>query len=107
MTDCIVKSILRYGNEIMITNDDKSIQTRAFIEPLKYKNHIYIGGENYQIGSLANQKFLYIGYPHNSLIEDKTIITYQDKEYLVKRAERYFIKDIVVYIWAILIPVSK
>ena len=42
-------SISRLGGEVSITADDHSVSARAIVEPLRYRNKIYIGGEMHHL----------------------------------------------------------
>ena len=101
----VIKSIQTYGEDIAVINDDDMVSTRAFVEPLRYRNKIYIGGGYRTLGMKHSEKYLYVGIPDVPLVKNKTIIERKDKKYLVKRVERYYVKEQVAYTWAILIPV--
>ena len=101
----VIKSIQTYGEDVTVINDDNKVSTRAFVEPLRYRNKIYIGGEYRTLGMKHSEKYLYVGVPDVTLVENKTIIKRKDNEYLVKRVERYYVKEQIAYTWAILIPV--
>ena len=101
----VIKSIQIYGEDITVINDDDTVLTRAFIEPLHYRNKIYIGGEYRTLGMEHSEKYLYVGIPDITLVENKTIIERKDEKYLVKRVERYYVGEQIAYIWGILIPV--
>ena len=100
----VIKSIQTYGEEITVVNDDNTVLARAFIEPLRYRNKIYIGGGYRTLGMKHSEKYLYVGIPDIPLVENKTIVKRKDEKYLVKRVERYYVKEQVAYTWAILIP---
>lgn len=100
----VIKSIQIYGEDITVINDDDTVSTRALIEPLRYRNVIYIGGEYRPLGMEHSEKYLYVGIPDITLVENKTIVKRKDNEYLVKRVEKYYVKEQVAYTWAILIP---
>ena len=102
----VIKSIQTYGEDIAVINDDDMVSTRAFIEPLRYRNVIYIGGEYRNLDMKCSEKYLYVGIPDIPLVENKTIIERKDEKYLVKRVEKYYVKEQVAYTWAILIPVK-
>ena len=100
----VIKSIQTYGEDVAVINNDDTVSTRAFIEPLRYRNKIYIGGGYRTLGMKHSEKYLYIGIPDITLVENKTIIERKGEKYLVKRVERYYVKEQVAYTWAILIP---
>ena len=101
----VIKSIQTYGEDITVINDDDAVLARAFVEPLRYRNVIYVGGEYKNIGLNYREKYLYVGIPDIPLVENKTIIERKDEKYLVKRVERYYVGEQIAYTWGILIPV--
>ena len=101
----VIKSIQTYGEDVTVINNDDTVLARAFIQPLRYRNKIYVGGEYRNLGMEYSEKYLYVGIPDIPLVENKTIIERKDEKYLVKRVERYYVKEQVAYTWAILIPV--
>lgn len=101
----VIKSIQIYGEDIAVINDDDTVLTRAFIEPLRYRNKIYIGGGYRTLGVKHSEKYLYVGIPDITLVENKTIVKRKNNEYLVKRVERYYVGEQIAYTWGILIPV--
>ena len=100
VSNTIIQSIERYGDSIQIITDDETINTKAFVEELRYRDKVYIGGEYHKISK--KEKYLYVGNPNYKLTEGKTIIKHRDNSYLVKSAEYYFVNDEVMYIWGIL-----
>lgn len=101
----VIKSIQTYGEDIAVINDDDTVLARAFVEPLRYSNVIYVGGEYKNIGLNYREKYLYVCIPDIPLVENKTIVKRKDNEYLVKRVERYYVGEQIAYTWGILIPV--
>ena len=101
----VIKSIQTYGEDVTVINDDNKVSTRAFIEPLRYRNEIYVGGEYRNLGMEYSEKYLYVGIPDITLVENKTIVKRKNNEYLVKRVERYYVGEQIAYTWGILIPV--
>ena len=101
----VIKSIQTYGEDITVINDEDTVLARAFVEPLRYRNKIYIAGEYRTLGVKHSEKYLYIGIPDITLVENKTIVKRKDNEYLVKRVERYYVGEPIAYTWGILIPV--
>lgn len=100
-------TIKKYGSSVRIINGSTACSTKAFVEPLRYKNKVYIGGEYHQLGSFKKEKYLYIGVPQMNLEENNTVIEMHENKYIVKRCEKYYVKDIPVYVWAILQPYGE
>ena len=105
--NCVDREIGRYGNEVTITQQGVSVNTRAFLEPLRYRNKIYIGGEYHQLGFLRKEKYLYVGKSAHRLTENETVIEMQGNQYIVKWCETYYVKDTPIYEWAILVPYGE
>ena len=107
LLSCVDREIGRYGSSVTINQGGNRISTRAFLEPLRYRNKIYIGGEYRTLGFLRREKYLYVGKSIHRLVENKSVIETQDNKYIVKRCETYFVKDPPVYEWAILVPYGE
>ena len=97
----IVGTINKYGRDVRLINGDTEILTGAFIEPLRYKNKIYIGGEYRNLK--GTDRYLYVGKPKLfKLKEGETLIEESGIKYLVERTESYIVNDEVIYDWAII-----
>lgn len=104
----VCETIKRYGSTVTILDKGgKSTKTKAFVEPLRYKNKIYIGGQYHLLGLSENEKYLYIGLPENTLTANSSVIETHGRKYIVKRRETYYVTDSPVYVWAILAPFSQ
>ncbi len=101
------ETIKRYGCKINVLSGEDSVSSRAFIEPLRYKNKVYVGGEYHYLGKRRSEKYLYIGPPDLKLEENTSVIEMQSKKYIVKRCEIYYVNDRPVYVWAILLQYGK
>lgn len=99
--------IKTYGLSVYITGEN-NWQTpvfKAFIQPLRYKNKLYMLGNITPIGKNPNNVYLYIGPSSHDLTKlDRTyqIHDYQNNIYVIDRAERIIVKENVVYIWAVI-----
>ena len=107
LLSCVDREIGRYGSSVTIDQGGDKISTKAFLEPLRYRNKIYIGGEYRTLGFLRREKYLYVGKSVHRLVENKSVIETQDNKYIVKRCETYFVRDTPVYEWAILVPYGE
>lgn len=104
LLNCVDREIDRYGSQVTICRDGERIEARAFVEPLRYRNKIYIGGEYRPLGKLRREKYLYVGSAAHRLEENHSVIETQGAQYIVKRCETYYVKDLPIYEWAILVP---
>lgn len=100
--DSVAVTINRYGSSIKIVDSGSEVKTKAFIQPLRYKNKVYVGEQYRLLGADRTDKYLYIGLPQNKLIENSSVIEMQNSKYIVKRCEVYYVKDNPIYMWAIL-----
>lgn len=98
------ETIKRYGCKVSIVTGEKKVKAKAFVEPLRYKNKVYVGGQYHYLGFKRSEKYLYIGSPEHELSENATVIEMHYRKYIVKRCEIYYIDDRPVYVWAILLP---
>ena len=103
----IDKLLQKYGKTVHITGEDgwSTPLYHAFIQPLRYKTKLYMAGDVTPIGTNHNSVYLYIGPSNHDLTKlDKshTVHDSQGNHYFIDRAEKIFIKDNVVYIWAVI-----
>jgi len=77
---------------------------RAFIQPLRYKNKMYLNGVNTEIGFNSQGYYLYIGPPEPNLAElaEGVFVAAEDSAYQVDRAEQVYFGSRPLYQWAIL-----
>ena len=77
---------------------------KAFVQPLRYKNKMYLDGTFTQIGYADQGYYLYIGPPGIGVTEMGPFdrLMFEGNLYLVTRAERFFVQKEELYCWAIL-----
>lgn len=96
----------KYGQEIILKNTEgwRSPIFGGFIQPLRYKNKMYLNGVNTVIGFNSQGHYLYIGPPNHDLsaLTGESWIESNGKKYTVDRCEKVYFKNTVVYIWAII-----
>ncbi len=95
----------RYGREMNLNLPDgwKSNTFYGFIQPLRYKNKMYLSGVNTQIGYNSEGYYLYIGPPEHDLtnIGEDARLSAGGVDYQVDRAEKVYRNGKVFYIWAV------
>lgn len=96
----------RIGKDVFITNSTgwQSPVFRAAIQPLRYKNKMYLGGVYTEIGKAKYDYFLYIGPPDHDisrLSADSRIIDSSGRGFTVDHCETVHYKNMPFYIWAI------
>ena len=94
----------KWGRTLVIENTD-STQTapfKCFIQPLRYKNKMYLYGVNTEIGYNSQGYYLYIGPPeHDLTLNEDTLIIDGDIKYQIDRAEKIKFGEEVLYVWAV------
>ena len=103
----IDKFIKEFGREALLSDGNgwNSELFNCFIQPLRYKNKMYLDGVNTSIGYNSEGHYLYIGPPEHDLttVRNTSIyLTCDDVKYKVDRAEKVFFGNQVLYIWAII-----
>lgn len=95
----------RFGRRACLMQRDGWTSTpfHCFLQPLRYKNKMYLYGVNTQIGYNAQGHYLYIGPPEHDLtcVSDETELVIGDVHYRIDRAEKVFCGESPYYIWAI------
>lgn len=107
IVNALISSIARYGGDITVTSNGSTVRGRAIVEPLRYRNKIYIGGEQRHLGFVKREKYLFIGTTDFDLTENHSVIESVSGKYIVKRCERYYVQDRPIYTWAILVPFGE
>ncbi|NLX93343.1 MAG: hypothetical protein GXZ02_05700 [Clostridiales bacterium] len=96
----------RYGREMKLSlpSGDTSKAFFGFIQPLRYKNKMYLFGVNTPIGYNCQGYYLYIGpSAHDlTLMPQDTRLCADGVEYQIDRAEKVYQNGKVFYIWAVI-----
>lgn len=97
------------GEDIKVSIDGKMTQTKALIQPMRYKNKMYLEPERTELGFKDSECFLYLGPAEQDFTgkESSTVIESADRCYKVSRADRIALGGITQYIWAVLAPRYK
>lgn len=93
-----------WGRQLIIENPDstRTEPFNGFIQPLRYKNKMYLYGVNTEIGYNSQGYYLYIGPPEHDLSENEdAIIIDGDIKYQIDRAEKIKLGNEVLYVWAV------
>ncbi|MCQ2484827.1 MAG: hypothetical protein MJ168_05785 [Clostridia bacterium] len=96
----------KYGQEVRLKDSEgwSSPIFGGFIQPLRYKNKMYLNGVNTVIGFNSQGHYLYIGPPNHDLssVSGDIWLESNGKKYTVDRCEKVYFKNDVIYIWAII-----
>lgn len=102
----------RYGKSMRLTDGDgwTSAFFKAFLQPLRYKNKMYMEGTYTPIGRDMNGLYLYIGPDDHDLSRIEKhgrVIDGENRQYIIQRVEKVFCGDKIFYFWAILKEVKE
>lgn len=98
-------SINKWGSTFKITQNGKTISCKGFIQPLRYKNNMYLVGKNLDAGYFDGGHFLFISNGNVGIQNHKTAYVEDTaSKYVVKRADIHTYKDNNLYTWAVLKP---
>lgn len=95
------------GRDVFLTDTDgwKSMLFRAVVQPLRYKNKMYLDGTFTKIGKNTGGYYLYIGPPDHDvagLAASARLVDADGKRYSIDRGEKVWFGNEIFYIWAIL-----
>ena len=97
----------KFGRSVFLSDATgwRSPVYRAFLQPLRYKNKMYLEGTYTVLGKDPNSLYLYIGSAKHDVtrVPKGTRLTDADgKQYLIQRAEKVCRGEVPYYFWAIL-----
>lgn len=100
------KMFEKLGRDMKLGRDDgwRSAMFKGFIQPLRYKNKMYLDGVYTVIGFDNQDKYLYIGpsdYDLTAPAMANGFILSDGVKYTIDRAEKVYFFDMPGYIWAI------
>ncbi len=104
----VCKLIEKYGTTITLCEGSEEKTAKAVIQPMMYKNKMYVGSDVIPLGFADKGHFLMIA-PHDLPVKNykNLVILDGDMGYTVKRSEIVKAGDEEVYIWAVLIVYAK
>lgn len=99
----ITRMIKKTGVDVTVKNGDSVQRTKAIIEPLMYKNKMYLSGDMLPLGYLDGGHYLMIA-PMGTLPENTecVIVSGGGGDYTVKRSETVSAGGRALYVWAVL-----
>ena len=100
------RALKKFGNSVRIYRGGRTEVTRAFVQPLRRRHRLYISDRYIPAGYFDNRYLLYIGSADHPL-ESGMRVRCLNTAYTVVTAEEFTAHDEDIYVWAILMPVSK
>ena len=102
----IKKVFSRYGRKVSAVdkNGNTVCSASCFVQPLRYKNKMYLEGTPTEIGLNESGYYLFLapeGYDMES-VSDNGYLSDGNNEYHVDRYEKIYLGEKVYFIWAII-----
>lgn len=96
----------KFGRSVYITSEKLNSEIyNALVQPLRYKNKMYVAGTNTEIGLAEENYYLYIGPGNKDLRKMGASVmlhTADGKSYEVQKSEKIYNGESVFYIWAVI-----
>ena len=105
----IAKAAKLFGQSVkMILPTGGRYAYKAFIQPVNYKNKVFIDNNALPTGEYGKDSLMYIGpCSHGGeKICHRAIVEHKGERYVVNAASRFYFKDKVYYMWAVLTRIS-
>ena len=104
--------VFKHGTTVFLTTNDgwKSEYFKAYIQPIRYKNKVYLEGNYTEIGRNDNDVFVYLGPASHDISEfcdDLRICDLQNRYFMVDRVEKIVLDGKILYIWAVIRKVRE
>ena len=96
----------KYGCEVAIAPNGLDFEHpyRAFVQPLRYKNKMYLEGTRTRIGHADQSYYLYVGPATVDVcrLPAKAVLKMGDGRFYFSHCESVQLADQTIYMWAIL-----
>lgn len=106
VTATLKKYVDKYGTTVSLSSDGKVFGTpyRAFIQPLRYKNKMYLMGVRSKLGWIDQSHYLYIGPAEKDIasLTSAARIRSQNENFYIVKAENVHLGDNIFYNWAVI-----
>ena len=86
----------------MVTNGE-TLRSCAMIQPLRYKNKLYVELQPSEVGRIDDGCFLYLG-PADIVFKADDRLSFETKKFVVERFEPVYLFAKPIYNWAVLRP---
>lgn len=103
ITEAIVDLINKFGQSITLEYDGKRVEIKGVLQPLRYKNKLFLNGNYGGAGLNSQSSYVYFGIPINNISEKKdAVINAIGKRLFAVKTDFIYYGDSPLYEWAIL-----
>ncbi len=96
----------RYGSEFSLSanGEDFCGGFRAFVQPLRYKNKMYLDGTHSRMGHVDQSFYLYVGpaWVDITKMDHRARLKMGEQVFFVSHSELVQVANTPLYVWAIL-----
>ncbi len=100
-----VQRLIRdYGRRMRLASKGNEIVFKAFLQPLRYKNKMYLNAVSTELRYDSSRKYLLIAPADIDLSGAdgyEAIITDENGKYVADRVEKIYLGEIPIYTWAV------
>ena len=98
------RALKRFGGEAIVTKMGQNYDIKAIIQPMRYKNKMFLDSQITPIGTVDESCFLYLGPPDVYLEENSPVcnIHFNGLRFMVVKTELLFFGGQHILNWAIL-----
>ncbi|MBR3987853.1 MAG: hypothetical protein IKK10_00935 [Clostridia bacterium] len=101
----VFNELKKYGERITVTTEEGKTSFIGVLEPLLYKNKLYLGGEQLPQGLFDSGNYLLICPADVKLpVLGTAFFEAKEKKFVLKRSETVTMSSKPVYVWAVLSP---
>lgn len=101
----IKRIIERYGISFTVEGDEKIY--KGMLSAKQPSNRNYLNKNLHRTGGLSDDSFVLIMSSDIQSIEKHSEITANERSYLVKSSDVFYIADLPIYKWAVICPISS
>ncbi len=107
----ILPYLTKYGCEVSVAPNGVDFEEpyRAFVQPLRYKNKMYLEGTRTRVGYADQSYYLYVGPPNVDVtaLPHNAVLRMGGVEFYFSHCEEVKLADNTIYMWAILRALIK
>lgn len=92
--------IARYGSQMKLLHDGETYTVRAFLQDTHAKSQENVQREFSPLGEIPKGRFVYLG-PVEPAAVAGDVLTWQGRQFLLRRAEPVLVGDTAVYRWGL------
>ncbi len=98
-----IKRILRYARPmILVHGGGDGVTIKAILQPMRYKNKMYLDSQNTKLGIIDESSFLFITSAEVQIDEMQDMLVMDDAQYVFVKVEKIYCFNTHAYTWAIL-----